>query len=1146
MSALAGSGKAMAEPIASLDDFLAALRHEGIPIGLREHLWLQHALQLAPSPERLELKALLACTLVKQEVHRERFEALFEIWHPPEPGINETASETPDSPLIGQTRQQTPATPKPAIAAGYQATVMSQTSVKRWRISICWMIGLVLLCLVGLGYMFYSQRPSPPVPAVKARPDLPPPPPAKEIPPDAPQPAKQFWTWVPEITITTPSLWVSAGLPGTVAILALLGGAGLWRRYHRRTAMPPSLGPPVDGPSWLPLAPLDPIGPEFLSRDDLRMAVWGVERFVSEDITHRVDLSQTVTDTARAGGLPVVRFEHAIYPRDVWLWCDEMVQDPVVNRVLNELEQSLSQAGLPVRLGTFDDIPDRVCWDNGQELSPLALEGHRQSAVVVILTDGHGMRLIAESELDQSTLDTVLLAFTEWPRLVFVDVSEGQHGLAGRLEPYGLECIVLGQLPAFLGASPVSPMSKHRADAALHGDLQVWAAATALSPEPVEADRAFALRDHLKLPLSSWLFHDLLVHADSVDQRLDWPPDRRAALLNWFTQCSTEHSRIGENSHLAQALDYWLQHYRSLDAEQSQSENSLLPWRQTQAQRRLRMEIALLELWRKPVEAVKDLYQLYGNDEIARGIRERFRTLTDRDGGGSEPTEMIALPWREAEQPLTVRWMLALMGFGGRETAAAGRLQKPVGLSLVLGGCVGLAVVGFALASWHLFGLAEPVFRPMLPTAFEPVIIQAAHRTSVRTYDIAVGGPKHMVVQSAPAQSVVELDWTWTPLDNIVKLGNSELWRAGTLPQAIRGCEPGWPRRSLVVVEAEPSALTARELAMALLDRGSADAVLLGMDWAAHQQRLIQLDPAMTAPDQLLLILSAGADQSVLTFQGAVGMVRTDDLQNLTDRLKFDGVKSLTEVWPQAEGEGRLRGGPEKKLDEASGITFVTVCGGTFRMGSTEEELEIIEKQDRELYRDELPKHTVTMNAFEIGETEVTNAQFRTWRADHPGEDTLPVTEVIWNDAQAFCESVGAALPTEAQWEYAARGGSVSHWSFGNDAAQLGTYAWFFENSGDRAHPVKDKEPNPLGLYDMHGNVWEWVADCYDPKAYTDRSELIRDPQETTTCGRRVLRGGSAWAVSRLLRSASRDRDEPADRNFDIGFRCARRSRRQP
>ena len=143
--------------------------------------------------------------------------------------------------------------------------------------------------------------------------------------------------------------------------------------------------------------------------------MWGVERFVSEDETRAIDVDETTAATARAGGLPTIRFEHATYPREVWLWRDEMVQDPTVDRVLTELERSLSRAGLPVRVGTFTDTPALILWREGQEFSTLVLEGHRQSALVVILTDGYGMQLAAASELEKNTLVNMLRAFGEWP-----------------------------------------------------------------------------------------------------------------------------------------------------------------------------------------------------------------------------------------------------------------------------------------------------------------------------------------------------------------------------------------------------------------------------------------------------------------------------------------------------------------------------------------------------------------------------------------------------------------------------------------------------------------------------------------------------------------------------------------------------------
>ena len=141
------------------------------------------------------------------------------------------------------------------------------------------------------------------------------------------EPTEQFWTWIPEFNVTTPEpplidpVWLTLAL----ALLSLGGGAFLWWRYNRRIDIPPAEESPGPGPAWLPLFAPEPIGPELLNRDELRAAVWGVERFVSEDETHRVDVGNTVAATAKAGGLPTIRFEPAVYQREVWLWRDEMV-----------------------------------------------------------------------------------------------------------------------------------------------------------------------------------------------------------------------------------------------------------------------------------------------------------------------------------------------------------------------------------------------------------------------------------------------------------------------------------------------------------------------------------------------------------------------------------------------------------------------------------------------------------------------------------------------------------------------------------------------------------------------------------------------------------------------------------------------------
>ncbi len=135
----------------------------------------------------------------------------------------------------------------------------------------------------------------------------------------------------------------------------------------------------------------------------------------------------------------------------------------------------------------------------------------------------------------------------------------------------------------------------------------------------------------------------------------------------------------------------------------------------------------------------------------------------------------------------------------------------------------------------------------------------------------------------------------------------------------------------------------------------------------------------------------------------------------------------------------------------------------------------------------------------------------------------------------------GYRLPTEAEWEYAVRAGATARWFFGDDERELGDYAWFEGNSGSRVHPVAEKEPNPWGLYDMLGNVWEWCWDYYGRYGFGQAD----NPAGPAIGLRRVGRGGSAWDAPRYLRSALRARVDPENRYVDRGFRCVRVPGRQ-
>lgn len=236
------------------------------------------------------------------------------------------------------------------------------------------------------------------------------------------------------------------------------------------------------------------------------------------------------------------------------------------------------------------------------------------------------------------------------------------------------------------------------------------------------------------------------------------------------------------------------------------------------------------------------------------------------------------------------------------------------------------------------------------------------------------------------------------------------------------------------------------------------------------------------------------------------------------------------------------------------GMEFVLIPAGSFQMGSPD--------SDREARNFEKPQHRVTLKQpFYLGRFEVTQTQ---WQAvmgsspyaqgrsnpyyDLPGmaeritRPDNPAT-VSWNDAQAFIARLNEReghrryrLPTEAEWEYAARAGTTTAYSFGDDARQLDRHAWHRENfQTGGTHPIGNKPPNPWGLYDVHGNVWEWVQDWYDPNYYARSSEA--DPQGPDRGTRKVVRGGSWHTTATSWRSAFRRYYEPDYRGISIGFR---------
>jgi formylglycine-generating enzyme required for sulfatase activity len=221
-------------------------------------------------------------------------------------------------------------------------------------------------------------------------------------------------------------------------------------------------------------------------------------------------------------------------------------------------------------------------------------------------------------------------------------------------------------------------------------------------------------------------------------------------------------------------------------------------------------------------------------------------------------------------------------------------------------------------------------------------------------------------------------------------------------------------------------------------------------------------------------------------------------------------------------------------------MEFMLILAGEFDMGSPSE---------LHIDNDERPVHHVNITkSFYLGKFEVTQKQWVEVMGSNPSHfkgDDRPVEQISWKDVQEFVRKLNAmegddkyCLPSEAEWEYACRAGTTTRYSFDNNELRLGDYAWYADNSGSKTHPVGQKNPNPWGLYDMHGNVWEWVQDNWhynyegaptDGSAWDDGSGPIR-----------IFRGGSwnfkAWSC----RSADRSGDDWQYCYDNLGFRLLR------
>ena len=280
----------------------------------------------------------------------------------------------------------------------------------------------------------------------------------------------------------------------------------------------------------------------------------------------------------------------------------------------------------------------------------------------------------------------------------------------------------------------------------------------------------------------------------------------------------------------------------------------------------------------------------------------------------------------------------------------------------------------------------------------------------------------------------------------------------------------------------------------------------------------------------------------------------------------FCAVLCLTAFAPLAAQAAKKRAAAQTKADLSA---MVLIPAGRFAMGAPD--------TDQNAASSERPSHMVEVDAFYIDRYEVTTEEYAKflnagyghkddakprylkttaspcvktrsgrWTAA-PGREKHPAVRLSWNDADAYCRWAGKRLPTEAEWEKAARGGTLTKWHFGDNAALLPQYSWHAEYSGKDTHPVGLKKPNQFGLYDMLGNAGEYVSDWF-AEDYYDASATAKNPQGPQTGEEKVLRGrsmgGSAALVTRSSARAPISPNMALESNMD-GFRCAMTAPRQ-
>ena len=1076
-----------------LETLLAALRLGGFNVGVSEILRLRQVFALQPKPSNdpaRRVKTLLRSIILKDRGQALTFDRIVDDWWQAlapvwtEPHRAETARTPP--------KEQTHSPNKPAPKINSKSRL--QTWAKRR-----------LLPLLALLLVILSDRHNTPTAPPPDKPSQPPT--GSPKPPVATQPTPQpAVRLVPQISFTPPlARWQGEGEVG-LALLALSGLAGLriaLRRRHwlpKAEPLPSRAGPPR---LWLGHGDQEPV---LLDRAEQLELVWGMDRYIADTPTRQLDIPATVRASAKTGCIPVPCFQRAQHSRSLWLWLDESAEDANLRRLLAELEGLLPKHGLPLETARFWGAPFTLAGALGERFAPREIEEQRDTAWVAILTDGKDIARQNRQDDQRAKLNTLLRGLSHWPKLWFVDASEGTTGLPAILKPHGLDWLLPEQLARRIGSE------KARATFRSNPDERLWEAACALSPAPVETGMAWRLRKQLQLNASPWLVRNWQTRAMGPAGRLLWPTPLRTRLINglWAAE-SHNHTNVGAGLEPApsttfphtstpaptppnggeklslfdQALGFWLKTYR--DEEAKQQKDSIV-WADSPAQQHWRMETALLKLWKEPASAIPELYRLFQGN-LKTVIPQQLAHYAPRPN---------------SEKPPLPPNIVELSRHTGRESEARVR-RYPEHRE------VNLACPPWRLDSGNPCRNDDKYFKLVPKLQLGNAVFEAP--ASLGTVNEQAGACKGWVPKQElgnQPNTHILLPWAWGQRSGREQKMLQAMGFALGMQYRTMNLRPParqWLGLALVFGMALGAGFTAWHKPPAL-PTGKPKVV----HGPGHPAKYLQSLTPLTDGRWRL---------AIATHQDHVGQTLPDAALARVDWTPKENAQHPASTCTD----------PDTKTKPEC-MAFQTIPAGDFTMGSPPNEPN---HQNDEL------AHPVSLSGFQMGRYEVTNAQFHAYDPSHKEDDDRPAANVDWQQAHDFCQHYGYRLPTEAEWEYAARAGSTTRFPFGDDPSQLKDYAWYSANAGGDTHPVGKLKPNAWGLYDMLGNVWEWVEDWYEPYQPQPQTDPT-GPEDGTL---RVLRGGSYFVVPEYLRSAIRNGDRPEDRGRYGGFRCARGPRRQ-